>query len=104
MPAGYVELVTERLDPQSHELKILVIAMLLAKALACCGCKGNRGDQLGIVAESHPLPGIRPGPVKHVLSVAMGLEISGDQSQQRFILRETDVCGLPAAVGSGASR
>ena len=104
MPAGDVELFTERLDPQNHEVKVFIIMVRLAKALACRGCKRNRGDQFGIVAEPHPLPGIRPRPVKHVFSVAMGLEISGDQSQQCVILRETDVCRLPAALGSGATR
>jgi len=61
--------------------------------------KRHCAEQLGVVADTGALAGIRPGPVEHVLTVGMALAI---QRQRRLqltqLVTQQDMDGLPATA------
>ena len=104
MPAGDIERFTQRLHASSDLWQADLIIVYLGKALSGCGSERNSGDQFGVITKPHTLPGISPGPVKDILSVAVRLEVSGYEPHQRPRLLEANMCGLPAGFYGGATR
>ena len=82
MPAGDIERLTQRLHPSSDLWQADPVIFYLGKALPRRGSERDSGDQFGVIAKPHTLPGVSPGPVKDILSVAVRLEVSGNEPYQ----------------------
>ena len=81
-----------------------------AQCLAACqqagawhGREGDGQQSLGVVRQAMLLIGARPGPVKHIFAVGVGLDIEGAGRQQLIAVPDGDDPGDPAGIGRGAA-
>ena len=58
--------------------------------------KGHRALQLGVIAPAGALIGLRPGVVKDVFALAVGLEIGGGDARHLPVQPRDQMAGMPA--------
>ena len=73
------------------------------QARAGGGCERYGAHQFRVVAQAAALPGIRPGPVKHVLAIGVRLEVQRHEGEDAERVPQHQVAWLPTGCGGGAA-
>jgi hypothetical protein len=79
-------------------------ARLCEQARARSGGERHRAEQLWVVDQAMPLVGVGPGPVEHILTVGVRLQVQRHCCLQPVAVPQRDVLRPPAAVRVGATR